>query len=197
MNCFVGMLITLFKVRTINLTELASGFAGQAMYLSMDRTNWLWGKSNINILILSIVYKGIAIPLFWNLLPKRGNSDTAERIEIISRFIEQFGKSKIAALLADREFVGNDWFDWLLKEGVFFCIRIKNNVITTNAHGLEVSIDTLFYDLKPGEQRILLNKRKLWKQKVYLSALRLPDGKLLIVAMQKFMENPIELYSKR
>ena len=70
-------------------------------------------------------------------------------------------------------------------------------MITTNAHGLEVSIDTLFYDLKPGEQRILLNKRKLWKQKVYLSALRLPDGKLLIVAMQKFMENPIELYSKR
>ncbi|HAT8797519.1 TPA: IS4 family transposase, partial [Legionella pneumophila] len=30
-----------------------------------DRTNWRWGKKDINILMLSVVYKGIAIPLFW------------------------------------------------------------------------------------------------------------------------------------
>jgi len=42
--------------------------SGQPLYLSMDRTNWRWGKKDINILMLSIVYKGIAIPLFWDLL---------------------------------------------------------------------------------------------------------------------------------
>ncbi len=57
------------------------GLSGQALYLSMDRTNWRWGKRDINILMLSIVYKGIAIPLFWTLLAKRGNSDTKELIE--------------------------------------------------------------------------------------------------------------------
>ena len=113
MTCFVGMLLALFKVRTINLTELACGFLSNAtldsrykrikrffkdfeiefslvaswviqffgltnkpLYLSMDRTNWQWGKKNINILMLSITYKGIAIPLFWNLLDKKGNSNT-------------------------------------------------------------------------------------------------------------------------
>ena len=101
MTCFVGMLMALFKVRTINLTELACGFSSNAtidsryrrikrffkdftidfplvatwvvqffdlsnkpLNLSMDRTNWQWGKKNINILMLSITYKGIEIPLF-------------------------------------------------------------------------------------------------------------------------------------
>ena len=74
--------------------------SGQPLYLSMDRTNWRWGKKDINILMLSIVYRGIAIPLFWDLLPKKGNSNTAERIKIIDRFIKQFGKTMIAGLLA-------------------------------------------------------------------------------------------------
>lgn len=171
--------------------------SGQALYLSMDRTNWRWGKRDINILMLSIVYKGIAIPLFWTLLAKRGNSDTKERIEIIQRFIIQFGKSMIAGILADREFVGDNWFAWLLIEKISFCIRIKNNVITTNARGLEVSIDALFYDLKPGEQRVIQDLRKLWKQKVYLSALRLADGELLIVATDHLMDKPIQHYALR
>lgn len=173
------------------------GLSGQALYLSMDRTNWRWGKKDINILMLSVVYKGIAIPLFWTLLAKRGNSNTQERIEIIQRFIKQFGKSMIAGLLADREFVGDNWFAWLASEKISFSIRVKNNVITTNARGLEVNIDALFYDLKPGEQRVLQGLRKLWKQKVYLSALRLVDGELLIVATDYLMESPIQHYGLR
>lgn len=30
--------------------------------LTLDRTNWKWGKKNINILMLAIAYKGVAIP---------------------------------------------------------------------------------------------------------------------------------------
>lgn len=234
MKCFVGMLIALIKVRTVNLTELACGFSsaaqqdsrykrikrffqgfnidvmasaawvisyvglsGQALQLSMDRTNWLWGKSNINILMLSVVYKGIAIPLLWKLLPKRGNSDTAERVELMQRFITLFGREKISCVLADREFVGDEWFSWLFKEQISFCIRIKNNHVTTNSRGLEVGIEALFYDLKPGEQRVIPGKRKLWKQQVYLSALRLSDGELLLLAADKLLDNPVDLYAKR
>ena len=38
-------------------------------YLIIDRTNWYWGKKKINIFMLGIAYEGIAIPLFWKLLP--------------------------------------------------------------------------------------------------------------------------------
>ena len=44
------------------------------LVLSMDRTNWKFGEFNINILMLGITYKGIAFPLIFSLLPKRGNS---------------------------------------------------------------------------------------------------------------------------
>src|SRR5205823_5446835 len=71
------------------------------------------GYDRLSTLMLSIVYKGIAIPLFWTLLAKRGNSNTSERLEIIQRFIKQFGKSMVSGLLADREFIGDNWFAWL------------------------------------------------------------------------------------
>lgn len=33
--------------------------------LSMDRTNWRFGRKDINILYLSVCYKNVAIPLFF------------------------------------------------------------------------------------------------------------------------------------
>lgn len=234
MACFVGMLLALIKVRTVNLVELACAFEAQSMlesrykrikrffsgftidftdvarwvvdlfeldkeavYLSMDRTNWRWGKSDINILMVSLVYKGIALPVLWSLLDKRGNSNTAERIAVMTRFIKQFGKERIAGILADREFVGAEWFAWLKKERIAFCIRIKKNTLTTNSRGIEVDVETLFRDLSVSEQRVLPDARRLWQQQVYLSALRLADGELLIVATDGLLNDPIGHYGKR
>ena len=86
--------------------------SGGQWYLSMDRTNWRWGKSDINILMLGIVFKGTAIPIYWMLLDKRGNSDTPDRVALIQMFIDHFGKNCIKGVLADQEFVGKDWFGW-------------------------------------------------------------------------------------
>lgn len=234
MICFTCMLVSLFKVRTVNLKELACGFESEArlasrhkrirrffreftisfarlagwiitffdldqtsLFLAIDRTNWRWGKQDINILMLSVVYRGIALPLLWELLPKRGNSNTAERMTLMKRFIKQFGKERIACLLADREFVGKEWFSWLRKEKIPFCIRIKSNTLTTNSLGFPVNVDALFYGLKSGEQRVLQGARKLWDQKIHLSALRLQDGELLILATDSAHDSPIILYGKR
>ena len=41
----------------------------EKFYLAIDRTNWQFGKTDINILMLSAVYEGIAIPLYWEMLP--------------------------------------------------------------------------------------------------------------------------------
>lgn len=171
--------------------------AGGKWVLTMDRTNWKWGKSNINILTLGIAYKGTAIPIYWELLDKRGNSDTEERIALIKKFIQTFGKENIAELLCDREFVGEDWFKWLLDEKISFCIRIKNNTVTTNARGEKAWMNTLFYGLKCGENRTLEGKRKVTGCFVYLSGLRLEDGELLIVTTDREPENAIKRYAAR
>jgi predicted SPOUT superfamily RNA methylase MTH1 len=57
---------------------------------------------------LAIAYRGTALPVFWSVLDKAGNSHTAERIALLKRFIAVFGVNNIAALLADREFVGEE-----------------------------------------------------------------------------------------
>jgi hypothetical protein len=170
---------------------------GGKWHLTMDRTNWKWGQSNINILTLGIAYKGTAIPIYWELLDKRGNSDTPERIALIERFIKSFGKESIAEILCDREFIGEEWFSWLSGNNISFCIRIRNNAVTTNARGEKAWMDALFYGLKPGEKRVLEGKRQITGCFVFLSGLRLQDGDMLIVATDKAPEEAIERYAIR
>ena len=55
--------------------------------LSMNRTNWKFSSTNINILTLGIIYEGIAFPIAFKMMDKRGNSNTEERMELIQRFI--------------------------------------------------------------------------------------------------------------
>lgn len=166
-------------------------------YLTLDRTNWQWGKKNINILMLAVVYKGIAVPVYWILLNKKGNSNTRERIALMKRFIAQFGKTRIIKLLADREFVGKKWINWLKSEKIDFSIRIKKNTKVTNSRGDFVQVQTLFRALKPGETMVLMGARTMVRVKVYLSALRLQDGQLLIVATAKPGVDAIESYALR
>ena len=55
--------------------------------LAMDRTNWKFGKTNINVLVIAIVYQGVAFPIMFKMMPKFGNSSTTERIELMQRYI--------------------------------------------------------------------------------------------------------------
>ena len=96
--------------------------------LSMDRTNWKFGTLNINILMISICYKGVAIPIIWRLLPKKGNSNTEEREEILLAYVYLFGFESIDSFMADREFIGEDWFSCLIDMKIPFYIRIKENM---------------------------------------------------------------------
>lgn len=171
---------------------------GDKVYLTMDRTNWKLGKIHINILMLGIVYKGVAIPLYWKLLNTGGNSDTSDRIEVLSRFIKSFGKDRIEGVLADREFIGKHWFAYLINEDIGFYIRIRNNTITTNSRGLAVDIDSLFYGVKWCENRIIKGRRKVYGHQLYLSGSRHDtDGELLIVATNRSPDNALEIYLKR
>jgi Transposase DDE domain len=172
-------------------------FLNERFYLTLDRTNWQWGEMNINILVLALVYKGAAIPIYWLVLNKKGNSNTRERIALMKRFIQQFGKNNIIAVLADREFIGETWFKWLKSEDIHLHIRLKKDAKVPNSRGELVQAHVLFRFLKVGEQLIIKEARKVTDVEVYLSALRLEDGKLLILASSELIEQPLEAYAKR
>ena len=165
--------------------------------LSLDRTNWQLGRSNINFLVLGVVYRGIAFPLLWTLLDKKGNSNTDERIELFESFLSQFPTQAIDCLVADREFIGADWFCYLLTYPRYrFHIRLKaNHQIERDAKRLRA--DVIFANLKVGETRILRGKCKVWGYALYVSGTRLEDGAFLILASASRPETALRDYAKR
>ena len=116
--------------------------------LTLDRTNWKFGQTNINILVLGVIYQGVAFPLLWTFLgDKRGNSDQKERIDLMERFIRLFGKPSIEFLTADREFVGDIWWKFLIDYQISFFIRMRENMKVYIPHKGEVKAFWLFHNL--------------------------------------------------
>ncbi|WP_404800989.1 hypothetical protein [Aquipluma nitroreducens] len=52
------------------------------------------------------------------MLPKFGNSNTEERIELVERFIRLFGSEALDCLTADREIVGERWIKYLNEQQI-------------------------------------------------------------------------------
>ena len=83
---------------------------GKKWVLVLDRTNWKFGKLNINILVLAVDHFGIAVPILWRLLDNNGgSSNSMQRKDLMNRFMKIFGVEHIAHLLGDREFIGDEW----------------------------------------------------------------------------------------
>lgn len=116
--------------------------------LAMDRTNWKFGVKNINVLVLAVVYHGVAFPLLFKLLPKFGNSNTHDRIGLIERFVTLFGTATLDCLIADREFAGEKWIKYLSNNRIRYYIRIRENFWVLQPHnGKLVKASWLFADL--------------------------------------------------
>jgi hypothetical protein len=145
----------------------------------------------------AVVYKGVAIPLMWTLLDKKGNSNCEERVSLIKRFVTCFGRDVIAGVLADREFVGKRWFNYLVEEKIPFFIRIKWNYLVSNTQGRLVNAWQLFTGLKKGESRVLREKRKVFGLKFNLAGMRCDDGDFLIIATTESADDALEVYGYR
>lgn len=122
--------------------------------LSLDRTNWKLGSKDINILVLAVVYKGIAFPILFKVEPRAGNSSTQQRIDIMNRYDKLFGIKTIDCLLADREFVGEQWLAYLNLNAIAYHIRIRDNFyVTKPGTGKRIKASWLFNSLKQNEFR--------------------------------------------
>lgn len=172
-----------------------------SLVLVIDRTNWKLGEKNINILMLGVSYKNVAFPLMFRMLDKRGNSHTSERIALIKDFIEWFGKDCIDCLLADREFVGEDWLGFLNENNIRYHIRIRNNFkIYCPKKQKEIKAWHLFNALKIGQFQHYNKIMQIRGEYCYLSGMKtIKDGKLdfcIVVSFNK-PDEALEKYKQR
>ena len=172
------------------------------LILSIDRTNWKFGQTNINIFMLGVVYKGVAFPLLFTMLDKRGNSNSKERIDLVNRFIRLFGKGIIKSIVADREFVGERWLEFLNRNSIKYYIRIRNNFKVDMPHKHKTTKAWhLFNTYKVNEFVYYPKIVRVNGQLCYLSGCKLhpKNGKqdfLIIVSFNK-PEKAFEDYKKR
>lgn len=193
-----------FREFTIDTTVIARlifkwfDFSEKKLYLTIDRTNWYLGKSKINVFTLAVAYEGIAIPLFWQLLPKAGNASAKEHIALVERFVSVFGKACILGVLGDREFASKAFFKWFNKKNIVFYIRIKEGS-QTNIEGKKwISAKKIFNHLNPRETSMYMMKINLWDNTaVFLAASRSERGELMIVATNQSPKNAIAIYLRR
>ena len=169
----------------------------QPWVLSIDRTEWSLGLTRINIMMLGVVRNGVAIPLLWTMLDKKGNSHSDERMDLLDRFQEIFPEVRVAFLSAEREFVGKEWLSYLLLQPTIpFRLRIRESEkIGDGVRKLRTSV--VFAHLKIGKSQVLSGHRWVWGRSVYIGGLRLEDGKLLVIIASESPETMILDYAQR
>lgn len=129
----------------------------QVLYLAIDRTNW----DDINFLIISLIWEKRALPIYWELLPKKGNSNFEKQIAAISKVLSLFKDYKIV-VLGDREFCSVKLGNWLLEQKLYFCLRLKKNEFVLLENEIWQQLGAL--GLSPG-MKFYLNGVRVTKQK--------------------------------
>jgi hypothetical protein len=164
------------------------GLSGKPWVLAIDRTNWDFGKTTINILMISVTWYGMGIPLQWMLLPTAGNSHSSERTELLDRLRAAFPDMKIAALMGDREFIGDAWMAYLQRDNIPFILRLRENQHVLREGYAAMSIAAIARHLRTGERMIVKGGCRLGRHDETLSApvrlvvMRIASGELLALA---------------
>jgi Transposase DDE domain len=178
------------------------GLSGKPWVLAIDRTNWDFGKTTINILMISVVWNGMGIPLLWTLLPTAGNSNTSERTDLLDRLRAAFPDMKIAALMGDREFIGDTWMAYLQRENIPFILRLRENQHVLREGYVALPISVIAQHLMVGE-KMIVSSCQLGRANETLSAsvrlviTRLASGELLALACSGRARHALTRYRQR
>lgn len=129
----------------------------QVLYVAIDRTKW----GCINLLMISLIWNRRALPIYWELLPKQGNSNFESQTAAITKIIRLFKDYKVV-LLGDREFCSVKLGSWVAEQRAYFCLRLKKNEFVQLEGEIWLQLEQL--GLVPGMQ-LYLDGVSVTKQK--------------------------------
>jgi hypothetical protein len=100
---------------------------GESLSIAIDRSQW----GCINLFTIALIWQKRAIPLYWSLLPKLGNSNLQEQILGLEQVIPLLKKYKVI-VLGDREFCSVDLGNWRCGNGCVFLLEAKKKSLSAN-----------------------------------------------------------------
>lgn len=95
---------------------------------------------------------------------------------MMNRFIAIFGEGVIYDLLADREFVGDNWIKYLISAMIPFDIRIRANMVV-EFKGKMVCVSRLFRNRNPDRPVTIFHQVMMGTNLVYLQGQSIINSK--------------------
>jgi hypothetical protein len=163
--------------------------------ICIDRTEWDFGKTQINILMVLVGCGDFQIPFYWEMLENNsGNSNSGDRIDLLGKVFKIIDKKRIGLIVADREFIGHKWLKWMKDQGLTFCVRVPKSHHIHRLNGEILKAEDLGKSFPSGTYLVDCMVDKVWGN-VYIKPL--PDGDILFLfgtCEAKFLA---QLYRKR
>ncbi len=164
--------------------------------LAMNRTNWQFGRTHINILVVSVIVGKVGLPLAWRVLPKstgKGNSRKFHRIALMENVLSILPAGEIQALTMDREFVGKNWLAWLRLVDVRYVVRLKKNTLVDGHRASHLCERNRWKRLAAGPVEV-------FGQQVRFAAKRIRNGRepwLAVISHGFHGEEALAIYRER
>ena len=128
--------------------------------LVLDRTEWHFGQTPVNVLMIGIAHRGIAFPIAWTALPKSGGSGSEEQIEVLGAALRALDAEEVEALTADREFISVSWMKRLQAASIPFAIRLRSDRrLRLGEEGPALPAKMYARGLAIGESRVVGSRR--------------------------------------
>ncbi len=182
------------------ITAEIAGLRGSgSWYLALDRTQWRIGSREVNFLVLAAVTRRFRVPLMWTVIRGRGNSGTRQRVALMRRYLRLFDLSTIRLLLADREFIGRDWMDFLCENNIPFAIRLRGDLRITTGEGHELTLDARLHWRR--RTKVLTGwlgaGRERGRHRLSFAAKRLQSGEWIVIATNRAPRLALAAYRRR
>ena len=161
--------------------------------LVMDRTNWKLGQRSCNLLVLGVLIGNTVLPLAWTELDHSGNSHTYARMMLVGKLLKRLPAKRWAVLIADREFVGKKWFDFLKWKGIKRCIRIRENTAVDD----DEYVRNCFTSLQLGQVQTLFERAWVYGSRMHVIATLSPQGERIVVASDLSVWDTLSTYRRR
>ena len=172
-------------------------------HLLLDGTSWTRSGQKYHYMVLSVLAGSVAIPIYWKQLSKIGASSQAERQALFSEALEHFDL-KGMRLLADREYIGQQWFNFLTDKGIDFIIRLRFGDYYEAVDTAKGRTYQEMYDRCLGQGKFCRKRIELSGEFYYLSMRRNPnpqaavgDEVIIFLSRVRPFKKTVDEYCKR
>ena len=153
-----------------SLSAWLLSFYPNHVILAVDRTEWKFGLTPINLLVVAVVHNGFAFPVLWCHLGKAGSSNSTEVTALLEKLRLMLNCPSVLVLM-DREFASRTLLQWLRVANWDFDLRLKRNALVSYRDHTH-RVERYFSDLAKGHGCWLKRKVTVYGVKVFVVAFR-------------------------